>query len=132
VAYELPITAFRHAPWGRELVLIAEDWSAATFEWAFAVRPGDASLITLENRAAGIEGISASFDPAYVHPRSGAQVGATIITPLMDEVTLALLPEPVPSSADIVLYHTLYATPADGLKRVMCFGSFTIKQGVPA
>jgi hypothetical protein len=133
MAFELPIIAFRHAPWGgRQLTLIADDWSDADFEWAFSVKPGMAPLITLESGPAGSQGIFAVHDPDYVHPRTGAVVGATEIIPLINEVTLEALPNPEPASADIVLYHTLYATPADGLKVPVCFGSFTIKQGAPA
>lgn len=132
MAFELPITAFRHAPWGgRQLTLLADDWSDATFEWAFSTKPGLPALITLETEPAGTEGVFAAYDPDYVHPRTGVVVGATEIMPLIDQATLEALPDPDPVSADIALYHTLYATPANGLKVAVCFGFFTIKQGAP-
>jgi hypothetical protein len=133
VAFELPITAFRHAPWGgRQLTLIADDWSDADFEWAFSAKPGMPALITLETEPAGTEGIFASYDPDYLHPRTGQVVGATYIMPLIEQASLEALPNPDPVSADIVLYHTLYATPPNGLRVAVCFGLFTIKQGAPA
>jgi hypothetical protein len=134
MAFELPITAFRHAPWGgatalADLVRLVDDWDDATFQWLFSPTPGAQALITLGNAGAGTQGVSAAYVPDYVHPTSGAIVGATIITPLIDQTTLEGLPNPTPTSADIVLYHTLYVTPAEGTKRVLCFGDFIIKQG---
>jgi len=137
MAFELPIIAFRHAPWGgssglADLVRVGIDWSGATFQWAFSPKPGAEALIDLDNAAANSQGISATYDPAYADPTSGLAVGATTIRPLITEATLTGLADANPASADIVLYHTLYVTPAGGTKRVQCFGNFTIMQGAPA
>jgi hypothetical protein len=136
MAFEIAITAFRHAPWGGTGVLdyvvqLGVDWEDAAFQWAFAPEPGAAASFVLVNEAAGSQGVSAEYQADYVHPNSGAIVGATIITPLITQATFAELPDPVPTSADIVLYHTLYVTPPGGTKRVFCFGDFVIKQGAP-
>ena len=137
MAFELPITAFRHAPWGgisglADLVRLADDWSAATFQWVFADAAGGTAKITLANAAAGSQGVSATHDPDYPHPTSGAVVGATMIRPQIDEATLEGLTSPTTPSDDIVLYHTLYVTPSGSIKRVLCYGAFTIKQGAPS
>lgn len=136
MAFELPITAFRHAPWGgasglADLVRLADDWSGAALLWVIADKAGGAVQITLVNVAAGSQGISASYDAAYPHPTSGAVVGATIIRPQIDVATLEGLTSPAIPSDDIVLYHTLYVTPSGGVKRVLCYGAFTVKQGAP-
>lgn len=136
MAFELPITAFRHAPWGgasglADLVRLAEDWSGAAYQWVFADAAGGEAKITLNTAAAGSQGVSATFDAAYPHPTSGAVVGATLMRPQIDETTLEGLTSPTTPSDDIVLYHTLYVTPSGSIKRVLCYGAFTIKQGAP-
>ena len=137
MAFELPITAFRHAPWGgisglADLVRLADDWSGATFQWVFADAAGGTAKITLANAAAGSQGVSATYAADYPHPTSGADVGATTIRPQIDEATLEGLTSPTTPSDDIVLYHTLYVTPSGSIKRVLCYGAFTIKQGAPS
>lgn len=136
MAFELPVTAFRHAPWGgingsADIVRLAADWSGATFVWAFADGPGGTHLFELTAAAEGSQGISSSYDSGYIHPTSGAIVGATTIRPQIDEATLSGLDDPDPVSDDIELYHTLYVTLPGENKRVFCYGIFTIKQGAP-
>jgi hypothetical protein len=136
MAFDLPITAFRHAPWGgssglADLIRLVDDWHDAAFLWVIADSAGGASQITLTSVGAGSQGVSATYDDGYIHPTTRAIVGATTIRPQIDEATLEALTDPVPASADIVLYHTLYVTPTGGIKRVECYGSFTVKQGAP-
>lgn len=129
--------AFRHAPWGGNtnevyLDIGGEDWSGANFSWIFANAPGGTALISLGIAGAGLQGISRTYDPTAIHPKSGQVVGATRMLPQIDEATLeGLADDPGGPSADISLYHTLYATPLGKSKRVLLFGTLTVKQGAP-
>lgn len=133
MAFELNMTAFRRAPWGgdtglADIVVLGKDWSGATFLWRFGA-PSDLAMdISLGNASAGSQGVSATYDAAYVHPTSGAVVGATTIRPQIDETTLEALS--YSGVADLELAHTFYIDPADSIELVYCYGTMTIKQGV--
>lgn len=136
MAFEKEITVLRHADWGgaignADIVVLGRDWSEASFLMAIAREPGATPEITLENEDAGSEGISATYDAGYVHPRSGAVVGATIIRPQINKATLEGLDDPTPTSADMEFYYSLYVTPPDEPQRAYAYGPFTIRQGVP-
>ena len=131
-AIEKNYTAWRSAGWGGDashvaIIILGEDLSAGAFEWKFALAEGNAALIALANDAAGSEGVSATYDAAYLHPKSGAIVGATIIVPQIDEATLKN------AQLDGVgsLFHSLYITPSDGKQFVERYGSLILRQGVP-
>lgn len=133
MAFELNITAFKHVPWGgntglADIVVLGKNWSGATFNWGFGAPASGTTGFRLSTVAAGSQGVSATYDAAYLHPESGAIVGATIIRPQVDEVTLEGLT--FTGSADLDLPHTFYIDPTDEIERVYCYGTFTIKQGV--
>lgn len=123
----------KHVPWGGDggvsITVIGEDLSAATFVWAFAASVGASPLITLGNAAAGSQGVSATYDPDYIHPDRRVVVGATTIVPLITEATLEALTYPT-APANLVLAHDLLLTPSGGQQRVICYGEMTIRQGV--
>lgn len=133
MAFELNIIAFKHAPWGgstglADIVVLGKDWSAATFLWNFGAPDDLVVLMSLDNAAPGSQGVSASYDAGYVHPESGAVVGATTIRPFITEENFESLV--FVDVDDLVLAHTFYLTPDAELERVYCHGTFTIKQGV--
>lgn len=133
MAFELNIFAFRRAPWGgatglADIVVLGKNWSAAAFLWQFGSPADLAADISLTTQTAGTQGVSATYDAGYLHPTSGAVVGATIIRPQIDETTLEALV--YSGVADLLLEHTFYITPSGEPERVYCHGSFTIKQGV--
>lgn len=130
------LTALRHATWGGEdtenvIAFLGEDIRDASFSWAFAQSPGGPVLFTLEGAPAGEQGLSGDYDPSYTHPATGLLVGATIVVPQIDEVTLKGLSDPVPASSDIRLTHTFYAQRANSAKRAVFQGTFRIMQGAP-
>lgn len=133
MAFELDITAFRRVPWGgatalADIIVLGKNWSAATFLWRFGA-PADLLMdISLGNASAGSQGVSATYDATYVHPDSGAVVGATTIRPQIDEATLEALT--YSGVADLEVAHTFYITPSGEPERVYCYGTMTIKQGV--
>ena len=55
-------------------------------------------------------------------------VGASIITPQIDEATLEALT--YTGAADLVLYHDLLVTPSGLPQRAELYGTFTITQGI--
>lgn len=133
MAAEIDITAFKHAPWGGEtgdgdIVVWGQDWSGATFLWQFGSPTDLAEDISLGNASAGSEGVSATYSASYDHPTSGASGAATIIRPQINEATLEALS--FTGQEDLALEHTLYVTPSGGIRRVLAYGSFTIKQGI--
>lgn len=125
----------RHTPWGgatgdADMVYLGVDWSDAVFDMSFALLVAAEPIITLTNAAAGSQGISATYDAGYVHPRTGEVVGATIIRPQIDEGTMELLNWGDDTTAPLVLYHDLLVTPAGEPQRVWFSGTFTILPGV--
>ena len=130
------LTAFRHATWGGpvsadHLTFLGENLADAAFAWSFADSPGGAIRITLGNRPLGQQGMSATYDPDYVHPRTGRRVGATIVIPQIDEATFENLPDPVVASDSLVLVHTFYVTRPSAAKQALFEGTFRILQGAP-
>lgn len=137
MAFELPITAFKHVQWGGaigdgDLILLDKDWSAATFRMELRTAPGGtgSALVTLTNASAGSQGVSAAYDSGYVDPETGEAVGATVIRAQIDEATLEALSLASPASDPLVTYYDLHITPSALPKRVYCYGTFTIEPGV--
>lgn len=134
MAFERNYVAYsKHAPWGGgvgdgEIVVYGVDWSAAAFAWAFGPAEGSAASFTLSAAAAGSQGVSATYDSTAQHPVSGAEVGATTLVPQIDEATLEGLTY---SGADpLLLRHDLLVTPSGEPQRPLCYGTFTINQGI--
>jgi len=125
--------ASKHTPWGGgtgagRIIKLGADWSAATFVWAFATTSNGSPVITLNNAAAGTQGVSATYDANYVHPKTGQVVGATIIDPMISEATLEGLT--YSGANDLVLYHDVLVTPSGGAQRPIAYGTLTIRQGI--
>lgn len=137
MAFELNLEhRSKHVPFGgaygdADIVVIGKDWSAAAFVWAFAANDGAASIdITLNAAAAGSQGVSASYDAGYVHPNTGAVVGATTLRPQIDEATLEALTGWPTAPAAREFYHNLLITPSGEPQLVYCYGTLTVYQGV--
>jgi azurin len=122
----------RHTPYGGssglgDIIVLGLDWSGATFVMVLADEEGGTVRKTLNNAAAGSEGISATYDADYVHPQTGAVVGATTIRPQIDEATLEGLA--YTGTDPKVMYHDLAITPVGENQRLWRKGAFTIQQG---
>jgi hypothetical protein len=125
----------RHTPWGgadgsADMIMLGVDWSAATFKMGIAPLVGATPIITLNNASAGSQGISASYDSAYVDPDTGETVGATIVRPQIDEATFEALTWGSDTTAPLVLAHDFLVTPSGAQQFVWFDGSFTILPGV--
>lgn len=136
-AFDLDITAFKHADWGgdagnADIIISAADWSDARFK--MHVRPSRGNtgtpLISLINAAAGSQGISASYAASLVHPKTRDLLGGTIIRPQIDKATLEALAYADDPADDRVLFYDLHITLPGAPRRVLCGGRFTVKPGV--
>lgn len=126
----------RHVPWGgavgdADFIIFGPDYSGAAFALSLAAKPGSAAIKTIGNAAAGSEGISATFEAAFVHPVSGEQGSATIVRPQIDEVSLEGLAWGATDPAEpLVLAYDLLMTPFGAPQRAICFGTFTLYPGI--
>lgn len=123
----------KHAPWGGgtgagDIYKLGANWSGAAFVWAFSLTPNGAAVITLNAAAAGVQGVSATYDAGYVHPVSGEVIGATRIVPHITEATLEALT--YTGTNDLPLYYDLLVTPTGEPQRVIAYGTLTIRQGI--
>lgn len=128
----------RHTPFGGstgegQIIMLGQNWTGAAFVWSFSTTPnapaGSAATgFTLNAATAGSQGVSVTYDANYVHPKTGAVVGASIITPQIDETTLEALT--FTGTADLVLYHDLLVTPSGQPQRCLLNGTLTIAQGI--
>lgn len=138
MAYEIDIAVrSKRVPWGgstgeADIVILGIDYSAATFKMEIRPLPGDSAtaLVTLNNAAAGSEGISATYDEGYLDPESGATVGATIIRPQVNETTMEGLSTATPSDDSVDAFYDIHMTPSGGAKTLLAFGQFNYHPGV--
>ncbi|NOW44117.1 hypothetical protein FHW96_000244 [Novosphingobium sp. SG751A] len=138
IFFERGIVAWRRVPFGgasgdADIVVLGLDWSDATYAMQIRAAPGDTGdpLVSLANAAAGSQGISAAYDADYVHPITGATVGATTIRPQIDETTMEGLPvNPDDPASPIYLWWDMHVTAAGLPKAVFCQGKFTVDPGV--
>lgn len=138
MAFELPIEHLsRHVTFGGssgdgDIELMGEDWSSAAFRMTFSASKGGSAIsgLTLSAATAGTQGISATYDAGYIHPDTGAIVGATTIRPQIDEASFEALSWGSDPAAPLILYYDLLVTPAGQTQQVFCFGTFTIQPGV--
>jgi predicted nicotinamide N-methyase len=135
-AFNYPIYHYsRHVQWGgavgdADIILFGPDYSGATFVLTLASAPGAAAVATLNNAAAGTQGVSATFEDPFTHPTTGEVGSATIIRPQLDEATMEALTWGADPAAPLELYYDLLMTPAGAPQRAICFGSFTLYPGI--
>lgn len=119
----------KNVPLLYDFVVLGENLSGAAFRMTFAATQGAAAVITLNAAAAGLQGVSAAYNSAYLHPVTGAAVGATTLKVQIDEATLKALTFPAAPTA-LKLAYDLLITPSGLPQRVHAYGTLTIAQGV--
>lgn len=137
-AIQLDLVAWRRVPFGgasgaQDIVLLGLNWSGATFAMQVRAALGDTGTpyVTLANAAAGAQGILATYDSGYVHPTTGAVVGATTIRPQIDQATLAAIPLAADDpAAPLLLWYDLHVTPVGLPTLQFLYGQFTLNPGV--
>lgn len=134
-----PLVAYKRVPFvdedGATWVFVGENFVGGTFLMHIRNNPGDTGtpILTLSGAAPGSQGISVSYDPAYVYvDETGEEVTAPASKVLLriDEATLEGLTLPTPTDEPANYYYDLHVTPTGGVKRVAAEGAFTIKPGV--
>ncbi|QZP06791.1 hypothetical protein [Caenibius sp. WL] len=131
MAVEKDLYAYKRTPFMHVFRRLGVDWSTAVFKMQARTAKDSASAdVDLSNAAAGVQGISAVYDPNYIHPETNAVVGATTITVFIAEATLEGLTPASPANDNKVYLYDLHATPAGDIKRVVSFGTFTVDPGV--
>jgi hypothetical protein len=129
----IPITVMsKRVPWVEDIALEGPNYSGATFRMELRQNPGDTgtALVTLTNAAAGSQGISATYNAAYVDPETTQTFAATVIVIQIDETTMEGLASATPSSSAVELHYDIHVTPSGGVKFLLCGGAFTYYPGV--
>lgn len=133
----LDVTAWRHVPYGGatgdfQFVELGVDWSDCAAQLQIRGLPGDTGtpLASLAIAPAGSEGISAVYDAGYLHPVTGAVVGATLITIQISQTTLEAIPAPADVTQPQALAWDMHLTPPSLPKMQYAFGTFTLNPGV--
>ncbi|HWU03180.1 MAG TPA: hypothetical protein VN222_10610 [Novosphingobium sp.] len=136
-AVRIDLTAWRHVPWGgasgdQDIVILGLNWSTATCLMQVRDAAGDTGtpLVSLTNALAGAEGISLAYDAGYIHPTTGAVVGATSIRPQINQNTLEAIPLPSEASDPLSLAWDLQLTVGGLPKLLFAYGQFTLFPGV--
>lgn len=137
VAKPINLAADKRAPWGgisgdADIVVLGLDWSAGTFSMELRAEPGaqGAPLVALSTASPGAQGISASYDAGYLHPKTAATVGATIVRPQINETTLEGLAYGADPADPVTLFYDIHATVPGRGKFVVMGGKFIILPGV--
>lgn len=122
----------KRVPWIDDLAVEVVDYSSATFKMEIRQKPGDSGspLVTLGNAAAGSEGISCTYDTAYVDPETGETFPASVIVFQVNETTMESLALGNPTDGAVDCAYDLHVTPSGGAKFVLCYGAFTYSPGV--
>ena len=137
MAQELDIVIrSKRVQWGgasgeADIVWLRQDLSGATWKMEIRALPGDTgtALATLNSAVVGSEGISATWDAGYVHPETGAVVGATTIRPQINLATMQALATSTPRDDPVEAHYDIHMT-LSGVKRLFAFGAFTYYPGV--
>lgn len=129
IQLDLP-TAWKRAPYIRELVFIGPDWRGETMRLEIRNREGDQGvpLIALDNVTSG-QGIAVTYDPAFPVPNSDDTAGASILRIRINETTLENLPYNTPYEAEYDFRYDLHIGTGSA-KQVVTYGAFPLRPGV--
>ncbi len=135
MAAELNLPAFKRVPFlepdGCTVAIVGPNYTGAAFAMHIRNRSGDTGvpLISLVNAAAGVQGISVTYDAAYIYNDAGDTAPASKILIQVDEATLEALSLNNPTDKPVILAYDLHVTPTGQPKRVEFFGQFIINPG---
>lgn len=130
------LTAYKRVPFDETIPDFRDDYAGATVALEMRNEAGDtgAAVVTLGASASGSEGVSITYDGAYVFEHNGTTyTGASLIQIIINEGTIEALSLNAPTSAPLVLYYDLHVQVAgvnNGKKFVAMGGTFTINPGV--
>lgn len=127
------MTADKRVPFVDDVAILGQNYTGAAFTMHIRNAPGDTGtpIVTLATAAAGLQGISVTYNAAYVYNAAGDSAPASLILIQIDEATLEALSLANPTAGALVLYYDLHVDPAGAApKRVELRGTFTIDPGV--
>ena len=127
------MTCTKRVPFVAQFVLEGPNYSAATFRLQIRNLPGDTGtpIVSLANAAAGLQGISASYNAAYTHPTTGRVFAATVITVTISKTTMSALAASSPTSSAVTNHYDMIVEPGVGVSEIMPFrGKFIYDPGV--
>lgn len=133
MAAEIPITVMsKRVPFLGSLAIEGANLTTATFKMEIRNLPGDTgtALVTLNGASAGSEGISCTYDAAYVDPESGETFAASVILIQINETTMEGLSTGTPTDEPVEVHYDIHITPSGGTKFLAAYGTFTYAPGV--
>ena len=132
MAAKLPLSVFKRVPFIDDVAILGPNYTGAAFAMHIRNNTGDTGtpLVSLANATAGTQGISVTYEAAYVYNEAGDTAPASLISIQIDEATLESLTLNNPTNEPMVLYYDLHVTPTGQAKRVELLGTFTIYPGV--
>lgn len=131
MAAELNLAAFKRVPFVDDVAILGPDLTGAAFAMHIRNRNGDTGtpLVSLATATAGTQGISVTYDAAYIYNEAGDEAPASLILIQINEATLEALSLNNPTEKPVELAYDLHVTPSGGVKRVELYGKFTIYPG---
>jgi hypothetical protein len=129
--FNIPID--KRTPFKDDFIFVGQNWTGAAFLMHLRNLSGDTGMpiVALASAAAGVQGVSAVYNPAYSYVLDGVATTepATIITIQIDELTLEAIPLATPADKDLTLSYDLHVTPTGGLKERELFGNIILTPG---
>lgn len=131
MAAELNIAAFKRTPFVDSIAILGPNYTSASFLMHIRNKNGDTGtpIISLASATAGTQGISVTYNAAYVYDDVGSTAAASVILIQIDEATLESLALNNPTDKPVELAYDLHVTPSGGIKRVEIYGQFIINPG---
>lgn len=131
MAAELNIAAFKRTPFVDDVAVLGPNWTGAAFLMHIRNKNGDTGtpLISLATATAGTQGISVTYNAAYVYDDAGSTAPASLVLIQIDEGTLEALALNNPTDKPVELAYDLHVTPSGGRKAVELYGQFIINPG---
>ena len=131
MAANLNIAAFKRVPFVDDAAILGPDYTGATFAMHIRNKNGDTGtpLVSLAGATVGAQGISVTYNPAYVYDEEGSTAPASVILIQINETTLESLSLNNPTEKPVELAYDLHVTPSGGAKRVELYGQFIIYPG---
>jgi hypothetical protein len=136
MAFYNPLAPYKRVPFiSDQIQIIGPDISASAVLMHVRVKQGDVGvpLITLLNAAVGVEGVSLTYNPAYIYKNAaGVTVTTTATTVIIriNEATIEALQLNNPYYLPLALEYDIHLTPPAQDKQLFCYGPFTIIPGV--
>ena len=108
------------------------NYTGATLAAEIRTSPGGSGdpVIALATATPPTQGLSVTYDAAFVDPLGELPNGASVVKMLVAETTLEALAYAADPAVPVVLHYDIHLTPDGGTKFVFARGTFTVNPGV--